>query len=163
MDVMLDIETLGTEPGCVVLSIGAVEFNDVTLGREFYVNIDKWSCRDHGLTVDKETKEWWQRRSDEAQHVLEGGVELDEALEKFTAWYDGGAVWANAPSFDCMILRSAYDAIDMEEPWEYYDQRCYRTLTNVHPMTAHHDGRKHHALDDAKHQAKVASKILKSL
>lgn len=41
MDVMLDIETLGTKPGCMVLSVGACTFNLATgeIGDEFYMTL----------------------------------------------------------------------------------------------------------------------------
>jgi hypothetical protein len=40
MDVMLDLETLGTVPGCVILSIGAVAFDSMTVRATFEVLID---------------------------------------------------------------------------------------------------------------------------
>ena len=30
MDIMLDIETLGTRPGCVIVTLGAVKFDPYT-------------------------------------------------------------------------------------------------------------------------------------
>jgi len=52
--VMLDIETLGVSPGCVILSLSAVEFdiNTGELGESFNMGIDIKSCVDAGLTID---------------------------------------------------------------------------------------------------------------
>lgn len=40
-NVMLDLETFGTQPGSVIRSIGAVVFDPFSdkLGKEFYVNM----------------------------------------------------------------------------------------------------------------------------
>lgn len=56
MDIMVDIETLGRKPGCVILSIGCVAFD----GKEFYVNIDPFKMKDEGVFhVDPDTSKWW--------------------------------------------------------------------------------------------------------
>jgi hypothetical protein len=39
-NVMIDIETLGTRPGSVILSIGACRFGADGIGEEFYRAID---------------------------------------------------------------------------------------------------------------------------
>ena len=66
--IMVDLETLGTAPGSVILSIGAVRF-DVEKGLldEFYVNIDVESSQRLGLTIDGDTVMWWLKQSDAAR------------------------------------------------------------------------------------------------
>jgi len=62
--VMVDIETLGLDIGSVILSIGAVRFDESGVyGEPFYVEIGQQSCKNRGLEVDPETlsdklKEW---------------------------------------------------------------------------------------------------------
>ena len=58
-NVMLDLETLGTSPGCIILSIGAVFFDKNGLGQEFYQTIDVQSSIDAGLTMSGGTFKWW--------------------------------------------------------------------------------------------------------
>ena len=60
MDVMIDLETLGIQPGSVIRSIGAVVFDPVTntLGSTFYQNICADSCKKAGLTTDPDTIKW---------------------------------------------------------------------------------------------------------
>src|ERR1700721_3055421 len=87
--VMADIETLGTRPGSVILSIGAVAFDHRQgLGPEFHVKINQQSSERAGLTVDKGTLAWWMRQSPEARALLDetrnGGVDLENALNQFT-------------------------------------------------------------------------------
>lgn len=76
-DVMVDLETLGTRPGCKILSIGAVEFgvgpdyNEDGLGAEFYVEVqrahqgnlhnalgDAKSQAEHAVRLMKELGAW---------------------------------------------------------------------------------------------------------
>ncbi len=50
----------------------------------------------------------------------------------------------------------------MEEPWNFWNNRCYRTLKNLHPkIELVRTGVHHHALADAKTQALHLLEILK--
>jgi DNA polymerase III epsilon subunit-like protein len=163
--VMLDIETLGTDPGCAILSIGAVRFTADGLGDEFCESVSLSSCQKAGLTIDAETLDWWLDQDDDAQEVLTGGYQIENTLSNFRSWYgDADEVWANSPSFDCVIYEAACDALGADVPWEFYEQRDFRTLKNL-PGAAvvEHDGTEHDALDDARAQAKVAYKTLNRL
>lgn len=158
---MVDIETLGTDPGCVVLSLGAVQFDEYSLGEEFYRVIDMESCQEYGLTIDASTLDWWLGQDAEAQAVFDAdGVSLDAALGDFAEFYDGcEEVWANAPTFDCAHLKEAYEAVEQDLPWGFRDERCFRTLKALPgAITEPEDwnGTAHDALDDAKWQADVA-------
>lgn len=160
--VMLDIETVGTEPGCAILSIGAVRFNAAGIADTFHMSVSMQSCQRHGLTIDAETLDWWLHCGDEAQEVLTGGQDLPAVLQEFASWYgDADEVWANSPSFDCAIVEAACECAGVDAPWHYYDQRDFRTLKNL-PVAAEieHDGTEHDALDDARYQAKVALETL---
>jgi len=160
--IMVDIETLGLEPGSAIISIGAVRFGPREMGEEFYRSISRESCEDAGLDVDEDTLEWWQEQPEEAKGVLAGGDELFEVLADFAKWFGtADEVWANSPSFDCEHLEVAYDVVGIVEPWEYYQERDFRTLKSL-PIAAEieQDGEEHHALDDAKHQAHVAAATL---
>ena len=99
--VMLDLETLGTKPGCVIRSIGAVVFTlDGVLGAQFYANIDKQSCVDAGLTVDPATEAWWAGQSQEARDaLLVNPRPLADIVGEFRAWYEingGTNVWSQS-------------------------------------------------------------------
>jgi len=163
--VMVDIETLGLEPGASVLSIGAVEFDTDGYHPGFYGSITRESCEEAGLTVDEDTVEWWQDQPDEARKQLEGGDDLADVLEEFAEFVDGAdEVWANSPSFDCELLIEAGRRVGVPMPWEFYEERDHRTLKSL-PVAVDvgHEGVKHNALDDATHQARVASETLRRL
>jgi DNA polymerase III epsilon subunit-like protein len=70
-DVMVDLETLGTVAGCVVLSIGAVGFDMDGLDETgFHLTVNRESCEEAMLFVDPDTEAWWGRQSPVAQEIL---------------------------------------------------------------------------------------------
>ena len=171
-DVMLDLETLGTRPGCTVLSIGAVAFDAATglLGPEFHMHITRESCEAAGLLEDTYTLAWWDEQSDAAKQVFKEcaqGERLFIALGQFGEYLEtlGGEqvrVWGNGADFDNAILAHCYAVVGMRTPWAYNKSRCYRTLKSLHPQIEFvSQGVHHNALDDAKSQAMHAMQILK--
>ena len=81
---MLDIEALGSKPGSVILSIGAVKFAGGKILHEFYRRIDPQSCIDAGLKIDVDTVMWWMKQSKEARDALgTGTMPLTDALDGF--------------------------------------------------------------------------------
>ncbi len=166
-NVMLDIETLGTRPGCVILSIGAVEF-DVHhgLGREFYVEISQYSSRYAGFTSDQDTMDWWDKQDQGARGVIErtghGGEMPHQAFRKFNEWLpEDPLVWGNGAAFDNAILIEAYARSGIKPAWSFLQDRCYRTLKNLFPrIEVPRKGIHHHALHDARYQAEHAIRLL---
>jgi DNA polymerase III epsilon subunit-like protein len=162
--VMIDIETLGTEPGTSIIAIGAVRF-DLTDGvtDDLFASVDIESCQDHGLTIDAETLSWWLLKDGDARKQLPNGDPLPEALHALREFVgECDEVWANSPAFDCAILRSAYDAVGLETPWEYYHERDYRTIRETVDMWPDKEqgGIAHNALDDARYQAECLVAVL---
>lgn len=163
--VMVDIETLGIEPGESIVSIGAVRFDETGLGEEFYRTVDLGSCQEAGLRIDADTLEWWLLQGDSLADLLSEGEPLEDVLTDFSEYYgDATEVWANSPSFDCEMLEVAYDAVGMTEPWGFRDERDIRTLRNLPgAVEVEMEGTEHNALDDARYQARIASETLRSL
>lgn len=173
-DIMVDLETLGKRAGCSILSIGAVAFDRSGrsgLGPEMYAVVNRMSCAEHGLFEDSDTVAWWERQSAEAKTVLghaeEGGLILVEALGQFTEFlrmFDlkKVRVWGNGSDFDNAILTACYAAVDQDIPWEFWNNRCYRTLKSLRPdIKLQRQGTYHNALDDAKSQALHAIQLLR--
>ncbi|MFP4218806.1 MAG: 3'-5' exonuclease, partial [Salinarchaeum sp.] len=163
--VMVDIETLGIEPGAAVLSIGAVTFDTDGIGAQFHRSIDLQSCQDAGLAIDAETLQWWLDQDGDARAVLTGGDPLADVLAAFTEFVPEDAeVWANGPQFDCEHLEAAYAAVDMDAPWTFRDERDVRTVRAL-PVApdVEQDGTEHDALDDAVYQARIVGEALNRL
>jgi hypothetical protein len=175
LDVMVDLETLGNRPGCVVIAIGAVAFDPDTgeLGPEFYQVINQQSGLDAGLHMDADTIAWWKKQSAQAQQVLaatceDKGAMLPIALTEFSDYLrqfgDGVKLWGCGANFDQPILSAAYHAATVKQPWKFWNDRCYRTLKELFPtVPLSRSGTHHNALDDAKTQAVHAIAIFKRL
>lgn len=175
-DIMVDLETLGQRPGCAILSIGARAFDPATgeLGQAFHAVVSTASCLDLGLVEDPETIDWWGRQSDEARTLLaraaDSETDLVTALEAFAAWVRDLCavgqvrVWGNGADFDNAILAHLYVRVGQGLPWQFWNNRCYRTLKNLIRLPeAAREGVYHDALDDATHQARHALKLLAAL
>lgn len=168
--VMLDLETMGTVPGCVVLSIGAVYFDENGLGDEFYSVISRSDSQEFGLHESESTQEWWAKQSDEARKVVTAAEHmsaptLPQALADFEAFIKRDSnvkVWGNGADFDNPILACCYSAVDLKQAWISWNGRCYRTLKNIAPgPKLVRFGTYHNALDDAKSQALHAIELFK--
>ncbi|MCY1649110.1 3'-5' exoribonuclease [Caulobacter sp. SL161] len=174
-DIMLDLETLGTTPGCVIRSIGAVAFdpNGGPMGETLYLIIDRASCEAAGLTVDPDTEAWWAAQSPEARSEFDGqGMALSDALNVFNLFYETLApidakadrLWCNGPSFDESILAAAYHALGRKTPWRYNAARDCRTIYDLAGLKLQHTGGTFHkAIDDAVEQAKLVQEARRQL
>ena len=165
--VMIDLETLGTQPGSVILSIGAVLFDPTKpvgecLGEEFYVVVNKESSTDCDMTISEDTLAWWMKQSAEARKVLidaeTGGETMEGALKALSKFIPASAkIWSNGANFDQPLLDVAYDRVCEPLPWKYWNSRCYRTIVALHqnekairpPTVCAHNAR-----EDAKWQAR---------
>lgn len=162
--IMIDLETLGTTPGCSILSIGAVFFDtEHGLGSELRTVVHRPSCASVGLFEDADTLAWWRRQSEAARRVL---IEADqetvaysiesalEELNKFCKLGTNAKVWGNGADFDNPILIAAYKATGIKQGWKPYNGRCYRTIKNLYKsVKLERVGVHHDCLDDAKSQA----------
>lgn len=168
-DVMTDLETLGTAPGCKLLSIGAAVFSRDGVTDKFYVKIRR--SGQAALTESQDTLTWWAAQSEEARNEALGDspdrMPLPVALMTFAGWLRDVAgagrvrIWGNGADFDQPILAAAYREYGLEIPWEFYNSRCYRTLRAVVPQVEYNRiGTAHNALDDAVSQAQHAASIL---
>lgn len=173
-DCMVDLETLGRRPGCVVLSAGAVMFCPETYklsDEAFYAVVNRRSCLAAGLTEDPDTLAWWDRQSSDARAVLASAesesdsLSLVDALNQLTGFMaragNGIRVWGCGASFDNTILVAAYEAAGLRPPWQFWNDRCHRTLKALAPKDSEplRAGTYHNAMDDALHQAKHACNI----
>ena len=114
-NLMIDLETMGTNPQAAIVAIGAVEFSLTSgeLGREFYKVVDLASSMEAGGIVDPGTVLWWLRQSDEARAMFQAPAhrihEVLESLSLFMAEFGGPdvKVWGNGAAFDNVVLAGA--------------------------------------------------------
>lgn len=193
VNVVVDIETLGTVAGSVILSIGAcVAYTPFQKGVEsravfnnpltFYVKVNR-NCpiSTAALKQDSKTVKWWEEKpSAFAREAAlgKGGVSLLNALEAFNRWLrsvKGSSpllLWGKGPAFDNAHLEYAYDACGLRPAWTFRNDSCLRT---VEKMTRHmvdpsdikalHPSEReaHHAMYDAISEAKILELQFKAM
>lgn len=167
-NVMVDIETLDNKPTSAIVSVGAVRFgpNGYDEYDTFYKVVDVQSCIDAGLTVSADTISWWMKQSDQARAVFQQpGDHLVNVLIDFIGWFPAGSnLWGNGAAFDNAILSNAYAALKLQQPWDFWNDRCYRTIASMHNRRRFQKGIHHNALDDAisqaEHLAQIAPEVI---
>ena len=176
--IVLDLETLGTEPGCPILSIGACAFDlEYDNFRVFYQKIHLAYQPTDKISVD--TLKWWmeQDRAAQAAAWIEGedAENCYAALQLFGIWVDslkkisGGSgitIWGNSSSFDNEILRAAYKHCGVDAPWNFREDRDFRTLRELYKEKVPEPtfiGLRHYARDDAIHEASWLKLILQHI
>jgi len=172
-DVMVDLETLGTDASAQVLSIGAVRFRLDTVDdiqsildeeRNFYARLDENDQASKGRSCDASTVEWWANQSDGARQVFEEDREATAiALKRFLKFCKGAKrIWGNGNMFDNAIVRSLCRDYNLEYPVPYHRDLDVRTLTYLWNSLTNWGskgkrptielGEEHNALDDARRQ-----------
>ncbi|HBQ8854623.1 TPA: 3'-5' exoribonuclease [Klebsiella variicola subsp. variicola] len=176
--VMVDLETMGKKHNAPIVAIGAVVFDPATgsIGESFYKVVCLESSVNWGAVIDPSTVIWWLKQSSEARSAIvnDDAIPLQDALLQFREFVSdnvaGGSkkaqVWGNGASFDNSILRSSYDCIAEDYPWEYWNDRDVRTMVELGQAisfdpktTIPFEGSRHNALADAIHQALYVSAI----
>ncbi|HBW8825378.1 TPA: 3'-5' exoribonuclease [Klebsiella pneumoniae] len=176
--VMVDLETMGKKNNAPIVAIGAVVFDPATgsIGESFYKVVCLESSVNWGAVIDPSTVIWWLKQSSEARSAIvnDDAIPLLDALLQFREFVSdnvaGGSkkaqVWGNGASFDNSILRSSYDCIAEDYPWEYWNDRDVRTMVELGQAisfdpktTIPFEGSRHNALADAIHQARYVSAI----
>lgn len=172
-NVMVDLETLGTRPGCKVVSIGAAVFDSAGVSdtQQFRAIINRY-LQPTALHENIGTLVWWSTQSTEAKaRIFDTPAQakpLTVALADFSDWINSLGpdvlVWGNGADFDNPILSAAYYACGLAQPWGQWNSRCYRTLKNLRPdIKLVRTGLHHDALDDATSQAAHAVSILNAI
>lgn len=164
---VLDLETMGKGPRAAIVAIGCVRIENLQVSDTLYRHIDLQSSLRAGLTVDASTINWWLQQNREAQEAITSPepVMLFEALlalrefmsvEAYGEPNKQALLWGNGSSFDNVIIGSAFDAHNLARPWMFWNDRDLRTLLALYPevKALPFEGLKHHALHDAKHEAR---------
>jgi exodeoxyribonuclease VIII len=169
MDIMIDLETMGTNFDAPIISIGAVAFED-TIFDKIQIDILLEDAVKNGVT-DGGTIRFWMQQSDVARaSIINGKTPLKSALIQFGAWMDvlsapsgniSKRVWGNGVAFDIVILRRAYEKLGVTCPWRYKQECCFRTITRLFDVKYGGTGTHHRAVDDATNQAEALIKLFR--
>lgn len=163
---VLDLETLGKGPRAAIVAIGCVRIEQGTINGSLYRRVSLETSLQAGLQVDASTIEWWLQQDETAQGEIykPGAIRLESALAQLADFMEltpgedptNCLLWGNGSSFDNVIIGNAFDACGIQRPWHFRNDRDLRTLLALYPeaKALPFEGIKHHALDDAKHEAK---------
>lgn len=165
LDLMVDIETLGTGSNALIIQIGACYFDRLTgqIGDTFCQNISISDGLTQGFSVDGSTIEFWLQQP--GRSFLLATQDVKTVLEDFSKFAKRcKSVWAHA-TFDFPILANAYYRLHMKLPFYYGLARDIRTLVDLSgvepPETT--PEKTHNALDDCIYQVGYCTKCFKKL
>lgn len=180
IDVMIDVENLGVQPDCAVLTIGAVQFDIHTgeIGATFYERIDRNKALKYGR-MDLSTMRWWEDQDPAIRaEAFDGQSHPVTVAVAFRDWFartfpSSPFVWGNGSCMDIVQLEWWLRNCDPKKdkrgsfayPWAYYNIMDMRTIMRVAklrmPRTRPEWVRHHHALDDAKYQVDWVCQAMK--
>lgn len=177
--VMIDTETLGLTPGCVVRTVSLVEFNpadgEVIRRKNWVINLqDSFKC---GFRIEAGTLKWWLMRSDEARKAFvatsEEEVSYVSFVNEFTNWFEpynhNVVLWGLQLDFDTAVIRSylgyfAYNIMrrdSYEVPWNrkrMVEMRPYmEAYQKLHSVT---EEAPHVSMDDCMRQIQALVYVL---
>jgi hypothetical protein len=184
MHIMIDLETLGTDPDTApIIQIGAVAFELAEDGPKdtvpfFRCHVNAASNLVHPFhrEINPDTVAWWAE-TDPAllvQIMRGNGVPLAMALGELTIWALGldsaernvEGVWGNGATFDISMLEAAYRQEGMRVPWSFRVIRDVRTMAMIagdndrcwnggRVTETERDGKKHDAVVDCLRQLRM--------
>ena len=167
MNLMIDLETMGTKSDSIITQIGLVLFDRDKIVSEFKVNVDINDAIRRGLSVEGDTLYWWLKQSDEARKSIYSGKKLTckEATLQIYDWLKQNGitnqddakdllVWGNGSDFDNVIFANFLVKSGGKVFWKFWNNRCFRTALTLTPSVVRVQPKvAHDALEDAKAQA----------
>lgn len=139
VDIMVDLETLGTHANSTIIQISAIAF-DIKTGEHYYkfnkiADISK--NEDFEMNVSGDTIKWWLTTNKEllAKLINEGEMSSAELVEDFGRWLSvvkslGDLyLWGNGILFDNKMLQ--YQLGEDLYPIKYKNDRDLRTLVDL--------------------------------
>lgn len=134
-DVVIDLETVTTDVTVpdAIIQLGLCMFRrDAQLPMisfNLYVKHDVFA-------EDKTTLYWWQEHNPEYFNFMidyPERITTQEMLFRLTAiikeyCVDKPSMWGNGVSFDNAMLANNYKRYELDQPWTFREDRCYRTI-----------------------------------
>jgi hypothetical protein len=173
LDVMVDLETTGTEPGAsAIIQIAGVRF-DYASGAIMPETFDRCLMVPPGRYFDEDTRNWWLK---DKRHILTsimGRMERPRVvLEDFITWCKVGVdpyndtlrLWAKPSHFEFPFIESYCRQFELPNPFHYREVndmnswirgRYWPQTPPPFERSIPFEGDAHSALFDVFHQLKV--------
>ena len=173
--ISLDIEACGE----VLMSIGLCSF-DIETGNilsELYVVFPIQEQLNAGLKMEEGAFLWWLDQDKSAREAITKNQpklpdDMKAQLAKVRKWWPefDAFTWAYPTSYDLPIVERAFKTFGMKPPWKWTKTMDARTLwqlamkrePGIEKVEAENPV-PHHALEDAKEQARWISRYMKSV
>lgn len=141
LDIMVDLETLGTGPDSTIFQIAAMSF-DIKSGipmSKFNLIADISKNKSYEMNVDGSTLLWWVKTDSElfARLLGKGRVSSSELIEEFHKWLSALCLtnevylWGNGILFDNNLLRTQMESNGLDYPIHYRRDRDVRTIVDL--------------------------------
>lgn len=146
IDLMIDIETLGQGPGCVITSVALVPFNlngkPLEDSTPFQIQLHIGEQLAEGYTMNMDTLEWWLNNSLEVRRSTFGGVgwlselttELVEYIQQIEKEYKTYRLWATSAKMDYGCIHYTFAKQGKPYPFNHTAEHCARTVRNLTKM-----------------------------
>lgn len=181
IDIVVDLETLGTRSNAPIFQIGAIAIN-IKTGEEYgYFN---GLCDFQTLeNIDGGTLKWWLKTNHElfaqlCQQGEDNKLSAKDLISSFVAWIesmqndvgvDNVYLWGNGILFDNCILRANCEKYKINYPIIYRNDRDLRTIYELaankigvadgytfrETVKINEERIEHDGLSDARHEAKA--------
>jgi len=146
MNIMVDIETLGTDSDTMILTIGAIPFTNeakiVAPKTEWFykkVDLNSYKKYKNDFSMDYNTLIWWLKQDDKPRY--EAFIEkprdpIDVVMEDFAKWLikttnNDIRIWSHGKDFDTVVLQHAFKVVSVDCPWTYWNTRDTRTVYSM--------------------------------
>lgn len=140
VDVMVDIETLGTKSESTIFQIAAIAF-DINTG-EHYSTFNKLVdiAKNETMTVDGDTIKWWLNTNKVLlTSLLNSGtgssestlIDFHDWLVNLTETKEDLYLWGNGILFDNKMIQTQLQKINLDYPIHYKNDRDVRTILEL--------------------------------
>lgn len=144
IDVMVDIETLGTDTDATIIQLAAIAF-DINTGQRYGVfnEIANIAVNERPLRVSGSTIKWWLNTNKELLAELlvrDNDRSSEQLLRDFYEWLiqlkeypDNNDVylWGNGILFDNKMIEHQFKALGLDYPIFYRNDRDVRTIVEL--------------------------------
>lgn len=140
---MIDVESLGTDPGSLIVSFAIVPFNLQTMFTyqpAFLANISMESSYRKGMKTKADKLRTWimnkDGRSEQRKELFVNDRDVTDVMVDAAAYISMfGAdvyVWSK-DMLDLILMKDYFRACRIKTPWRYYRERCVRTVADFDP------------------------------
>lgn len=181
IDIMTDIETLGTKADSTVFQVSAIAF-DITTGKIYDTFNQLIDIEKEEMIVDGSTIKWWLNTNKELLATLllsYKAISAQETFQSFHSWLQSRGftndiknvyLWGNGILFDNNMIRTQMEKYGLEYPIFYQNDRDVRTILELASMKSgltkkeiqenckDNNETLHNAIDDCSFQIRMVCK-----